>query len=212
MITLYSTAGGPNGFKVAVVLEELGVPYETKWLQFPEIKGEDHVKLNPNGRIPTIIDHDNDDLVLWESNAIIQYLVERYDKDHKLSFVSGPEKYHVNQWLWFQGTGQGPYYGQATWFNNFHSEKIPSAIERYQAEVERVIGVLDKALAGKNYLVGDKLTVADLSFVPWGEFIPIAMKGKEYDFSKYANWTKWHKEMVARSSVQKVLEDKKTLV
>lgn len=85
--TLYTHNGGPNGWKVAIVLEELGLSYDSIYLDFNsgEHKEEKHTKYNPNGRIPTLIDHQNNDLVIWESNAILLYLVGKYDKDHKIS-------------------------------------------------------------------------------------------------------------------------------
>ncbi|KAF8586958.1 thioredoxin-like protein [Ramaria rubella] len=173
-ITLYSHASGPNGWKVVAILEELGLKYETKYLDFKkqEQKGPEYTKYNPNGRIPAIIDHDNNDFVLWESSAIISYLVDRYDKDRKISYAYGtPEYYQVQQWLAFQISGQGPYFGQAAWFQHLHPEKVPSAIERYQKEVDRVLSVLDSVLAKQPYLVGDHATVADISFIPWNNAV-----------------------------------------
>ena len=118
-----------------------------------------------------------------ESLAILEYLVDKYDKDHKLS-STGQDKYIELQWLAFQVSGQGcvssllnrstrlrrqysPYFGQSAWFQNYHAEKIPSAIERYNNEIKRVFGVLDGVLSKQKYLVGDKVTIADLSFIPW---------------------------------------------
>jgi glutathione S-transferase len=213
MITLYSHAGGPNGWKVAIVLEELGLQYETKYMNFNvgEHKQQDYTQYNPNGRIPTIIDHDNGDFVLWESNTIIKYLCETYDKEGKISYNTGKEKYLIDQWLSFQASGQGPYFGQAAWFGNFHSEKIPSAVERYQKEVERVVSVLDSVLAKQKYLVGDKPTIADLVFVSWDQNIPWLMTGSSISLDKYTNFKRWHDEMVARPTVKKVYEIKASL-
>lgn len=138
--TLYSHKGGPNGWKVAFLLEELGLTYETIYFDFnsQEQKGPEHLKLNPNGRIPTLIDHQKKDFTLWESNAILEYLVYTYDKEHKFCVQEPEEKYKLLQWLFFQASGQGPYFGQAVWFLKYHSEKIPSAIERYTEETKRV--------------------------------------------------------------------------
>ena len=99
-----------------------------------------------------------------ESNAIIQYLVDKYDKDLTIS-VDGDEKYKQLQWLYFQASGQGPYFGQVAWFSMYHPEKIPSAVERYRNEIKRVYTVLESVLSKQEWLVGGKLTVADLSFV-----------------------------------------------
>lgn len=119
----------------------------------------------------------------------MEYLVDRYDKDHKLS-STGQDKYIELQWIAFQVSGQGyasfptgvynasltqrchsPYFGQSAWFRNFHSEKIPSAIERYDNEIKRVFGVLDSVLSKQKYLVGNKVTIADLSFIMWNSMV-----------------------------------------
>jgi len=144
--------------------------YETKFLDFNtgEQKAAEYTKFNPNGRIPAIIDHDNDDFVLWESIAIIKYLVDRYDKDNTIHFPAGTkESYLVDQWMLFQVSGQGPYFGQAAHFIKYHPLQLPTAIERYQKEVIRVISVLDEVLANQDYLVGDKPSIADFTFVLW---------------------------------------------
>ena len=95
------------------------------------------------------------------------YLVDKYDPEHKISAVAEADKYHQLQWLFFQSSGQGPYFGQAAWFSWYHPEKIPSAVDRYKNEIRRVLGVLDGVLAKQEWLVADKLTVADLSFIPY---------------------------------------------
>ncbi|OJT15254.1 Glutathione S-transferase 2 [Trametes pubescens] len=168
-ITLYMSKGGTNGWKTAIVLEELGLQYHPIYLDLykGEQKEPEHTKYNPNGRIPTLIDHGNNDFVVWESNAIITYLVDKYDPEGKLSMKTLEDKTTQLQWLMFQASGQGPYFGQALWFLRQHSEKIPSAIERYQKEVLRIFGVLESVLAKQEWLVGGKCTVADLSFIPW---------------------------------------------
>ncbi|KAF8586956.1 glutathione S-transferase [Ramaria rubella] len=211
-ITLYSHKGGPNGWKVVSVLEELGIKYETKFLDFQkkEQKDPEYTKYNPNGRIPAIVDHDNNDFVLWESSAIISYLVDRYDKDRKISYDYGtPEFYQVQQWLAFQISGQGPYFGQAFWFKHTHPEKVPSAIERYQKEVDRVLSVLDSVLAKQPYLVGDHATIADLSFISWNNAIPALLgDNKDLDASKYTNFQRWHDDISSRPAVKKTAADK----
>lgn len=110
-VTLYSHAGGPNPWKVAIILEELGIPYETKFEDMSTLKKEPFVKVNPNGRVPAIEDP-NTGVTLWESGAIVEYLVQEYDKSEKLHYKTSPEKYITQQWLHFQMSGQGPYYGQ----------------------------------------------------------------------------------------------------
>lgn len=166
-ITLYSHATGPNPWKVVAILEELNVPYETKFIRNENIKQEPFISVNPNGRVPAIEDP-NTNITLWESGAILEYLVETYDKERKVSFEPGtPEYYHAKQWLQFQTSGQGPYFGQYVWFSVWHSEKIPSAQERYLNEIRRVCGVIDKFLGGREWLVGGKFSYADTAFLPW---------------------------------------------
>ncbi|KAL8994187.1 MAG: hypothetical protein Q9188_007138 [Gyalolechia gomerana] len=142
--------------------------------------------------LSTAIKDPNEGVVLWESCAIIRYLIEKYDKKNTLSYDTVPEKYLLDQWLFFQASGQGPYYGQAGWFNMFHPEKIPSAQHRYIDQTKRVVGVLDQALgqSKSGWLVGDKCTYVDLSFFMWDEQIAPMMavvpdsKWCEDDFRK----------------------------
>ncbi|TVY82787.1 Glutathione S-transferase-like protein tpcF [Lachnellula suecica] len=202
-ITLYSHGTGPNPWKVDLILRELNIPYETEWMDFADLKKEPfESKVSPNGRVPAIHDP-NTNITLWESGAIIEYLVATYDKSAALTYTSSPEKYHVSQWLHFQMSGQGPYFGQAAWFWKFHQEQLPSAKERYFEQVKRVFYVLDKALKGKTWLVGDKCTIADLSFVTWD-----GMAAKMGIEKNYPDYYAWNQRLVARPSVQKMLKDK----
>ncbi|KAF4417230.1 glutathione S-transferase [Fusarium acutatum] len=198
---------GPNPKKVIIILEELRVPYKTILVADP--KADSYTKINPNGRLPAIEDPNNNGLILWESGAIIEYLVETYDKEHKLTFTSGPEKWYLKQYLHFQMSGQGPYYGQAVWFHVFHPEDVPAAKERYKEQMVRVIQVLDKILEGKEWLVGGKCTYADLACVPWNTLIPIVDDAWEkYEIeTKYTNFNAWHQRLLARPAVQKGLID-----
>ncbi|KAI0633643.1 glutathione S-transferase C-terminal-like protein [Trametes polyzona] len=208
--TLYTHNGGPNGWKVAFVLEELGLTYESKYLDFAkaEQKSPEHTALNPNGRIPTLVDHQNNDFAIWESNAILLYLVDKYDKEKRLTVTGDNEKYTLLQWLFFQASGQGPYFGQAFWFLKYHQEKVPSAIERYQKEAQRVYTVLEGVLSKQEWLVGGKPTIADFSFISWNRaafnviFQDTAVN-PEKDFP--AVW-KWHKALESRPAVAKVLQ------
>jgi len=207
--TLYTHKGGPNGWKINLFLEELGLTYHailTDWSK-GEHKSSPHIDLNPNGRIPTIIDHWNGDFVLWESDAILIYLADKYDTERKFSASKPEDKYKELQWLFFQASGQGPYFGQAVWFSSAHSEKIPSAIERYQNEVKRVLGVLERALSKQEWLVGDKYSIADLSFIMWHTYVPSLVP--DFDVAKetphvYA----WMKNMTDRPVVKKVIAER----
>lgn len=178
---------------------------------------------NPNGRLPTIIDHKNNDFTIWESGAILLYLVGKYDKEHKISFSEFDTIATANQYLMFQMSGeepfppireaswanifkgQGPYFGQAVWFNKYHAEKIPSAIDRYDAEIRRVLGVLEVILADKEYLVENRVSYVDLAFVPWNwllKWLPNSLEW-EKDFPKVAEWDG---RLNARESVKKARE------
>lgn len=107
-ITMYGQ-GGVNPPKVTMMLEELGLSYEFSPISMGQVKSPEYIAINPNGRLPAIHDP-NTDLTLWESSAILEYLIEVYDKDHKFSFEAGSkEAFHVKQWLFFQASGQGPY-------------------------------------------------------------------------------------------------------
>lgn len=120
-----------NPPKVALILSILDVPYDTISVPMAKVKEPEYTAINPNGRVPAIYDP-NTDLTLWESGAIVEYLIEKYDVERKFSFAPGSkESYLAKQWLFFQTTGQGPYYGQAAVFKMFHHEKLPSALERY---------------------------------------------------------------------------------
>lgn len=113
-IKLYSHPGGPNPWKVAIILEELGIPYTTQLMDFGDLKKDPFESVNPNGRVPAIEDP-NTGFNLWESGAIIEYLLENYDKSSSLRYTFGKERWEQESWLHFQTSGQGPYYGQRAW-------------------------------------------------------------------------------------------------
>lgn len=202
--------GSANPPKVVIILEELGLPYDNIDVPYSEIKKPEYLKINPNGRIPSIYDP-NTDLTLWESGAIIEYLVEKYDKDHKLSYPAGSnEAFQTKQWLFFQATGQGPYYGQAVWFTKYHEEKLPSALERYIKEIHRVTGVLEDWLAQKKasnpdadgpWLVGDRVTYADIAFVVWQSIVAQVFKEK-YNPDDFPHVKEWLDRLLSRPAVK----------
>ncbi|KAF2219590.1 glutathione S-transferase [Elsinoe ampelina] len=210
-ILVHGHIGGPNPWKVVMMLEELKIPYEVKFWDFSELHKDPYEKMNPNGRTPTIEDP-NTGITLWESGAIIEYLVETYDKNGDFTFTSSPEKFQLKQWLHFQMSGQGPYFGQKMWFTYYHSEKLPSAIERYEKEIKRVVGVIDMHLksTGSEYLVGNKYTYADLSFIPWFNLVPYALQQPEVEkeFEKdYPTYYAWWKKVKGRPAITKTLND-----
>jgi glutathione S-transferase len=131
--------------------------------------------VNPNGRVPAITDPNNSDISLWESGAIIEYLLATYDSSNSLSYTSSPNKFLTQSWLHFQTSGQGPYFGQRA------EEKPQSVLDRYGAEIWRVTGVIEAQLKKNgDWLVGDKCSYADLAFVPWYWLCP-AIMGEGFD-------------------------------
>ena len=166
-IRLY-TAPTPNGWKVSVMLEELGLPYEVKLVNLlaNEQKQPAFLKLNPNGRIPVIVDPDgpNGELVLFESGAILMYLAE---KSGRLLPNDPVARLTAIQWLMFQMGGVGPMMGQANVFFRYLPEKIPTAIARYQNECRRLFEVLDTRLAEAEWLAGNEYSIADIANWCW---------------------------------------------
>jgi glutathione S-transferase len=212
-ITVYGTGPSANPLKVAIILEELSIPYTVDPIPWSDIKKPAYLAINPNGRLPAIQDP-NTNISLWESGAIIEYLVEKYDTEHKLSFAAGTVEYfHAKQWLYFQTSGQGPYFGQLGWFKLFSPEQITLAIDRYAKEVARVTGVLEGWLEKQEsktdgpWLVGGRISYADLSFVTWYNVIAITCKEEfDLDASEFPRMKEWIGRMKARNSVRAVLE------
>ncbi|KAF7713199.1 Uncharacterized protein PECH_001593 [Penicillium ucsense] len=202
-IKIYDHGPSPNPWKVVILLEELGLPYTREHVDFAVIKKEPFISVNPNGRVPAIEDP-NTGLTLWESGAIVEYLVETYDKENKISFERGSADYFLaKQWLHFQVSGQGPYFGQAVWFTHQHPEKIESATKRYIKEIRRVSGVLDKFLQDKQYLVGEKFSYADLSFIPWY----LIMDWFKIDLAKeFPKLNAWLERQHTRPTIATVIE------
>ena len=164
MIDLY-TAATPNGWKASIALEELGLPYTVHSIKLGEgeQKKPAYLKLNPNGRIPTIVDHDEGDFVVFESGAILIYLAE---KTGKLMPAAAKARSTVMQWLMFQMGGVGPMQGQANVFFRYFPEKVPAVIQRYQNETKRLYTVLDTRLKDHEYLAGD-YSIADIAHWSW---------------------------------------------
>ena len=164
MIDLY-TAGTPNGHKASCTLEELGLDYEVHPVNLSEgeQKSEAFLAMNPNGRIPVIKDRDADDLVVFESGAIMIYLAE---KTGRLLPTDTQGRSRTMQWLMFQMGGIGPMMGQANVFFRYFPEKIQPAIDRYQHEVRRLFEVLDRRLADSEWLADD-YSIADIANWCW---------------------------------------------
>jgi len=164
MIDLY-TAATPNGRKISITLEEMGLDYTVHVLDFgrEEQKQKDFLCINPNGRIPAIVDRDNNNFAVFESGAIMLYLAE---KTGKLLPQAVNPRSEVIQWLMFQMAGVGPMMGQANVFFRYFPDKIPAAIDRYQHESLRLLTVLDTRLADREYLCGG-YSIADIANWCW---------------------------------------------
>jgi GST-like protein len=164
MIDLY-TSPTPNGWKASVTLEELGLPYTVRAIDLTkgEQRTEAYLRLNPNGRIPTIVDRGNDDFTVFESGAILMYLAE---KTGRLMPADAKGRSLVVQWLMFQMGGIGPMMGQANVFFRYLPEKIQPAIDRYQHESRRLFEVLDRRLGDHEWLAGD-YSIADIAHWCW---------------------------------------------
>lgn len=164
MITLY-TAATPNGTKVSIALEEMELEYSVHDINLGQLEQKEDwfLKINPNGRIPAIVDHDANDIAVFESGAILHYLAK---KTGKLMPKDPVGESRVMQWLMFQMGGIGPMMGQANVFFRYAPEKIPYAIERYQRESRRLFEVLDTQLEGQDFLAGD-FSIADIANWTW---------------------------------------------
>ncbi|KAH8901143.1 glutathione S-transferase [Thozetella sp. PMI_491] len=172
-INLY-TSHTPNGIKISILLEELGLAYKVTKIELDkDVQKEPwFLEINPNGRIPAITDvhSDGEPIRIFESGSILQYLVDKYDPQHKVSYPSGSREYYeTNSWLFWQVGGLGPMQGQANHFVRYTFDKIQYGIDRYQNETRRLYRVLDTQLAksSSGFLVGDRITIADISSWSW---------------------------------------------
>jgi glutathione S-transferase len=196
MIELF-TAATPNGWKASITLEELEMPYTVRHISFDKREQKEpwYLKINPNGRIPTIVDHDNDDFAVFESGALMIYLAE---KAGKLLPKDVKGRSLVIQWLMFQMGGIGPMMGQANVFYRYAPERIPYAIERYQREVRRLFEVLDTRLADHEFLA-DAYSIADIASWSWVR----GYKWSGVSIEGLPNLTRWLHAIAARPAVKR---------
>lgn len=204
-IHLY-TSQTPNGVKISITLEELGLPYKVTHISLAKMeqKSDEFLGINPNGRIPALTDTftDGKTINLFESGSIQQYLVDQYDKDHKISYPKGSREYYeTNNWLFFLNAGVGPMQGQANHFARYAPEVIEYGVNRYQNETRRLYGILDKHLkkSTSGYLVGDRCTIADIAHVGWISSASWA----GVDIEAFPSLKAWLTRMEARPGVKK---------
>lgn len=199
MIDLY-TAATPNGHKISIALEEMGLPYTLKVLDLSKNAQKEpwFLAINPNGRIPAIVDHAENDLAIFESGAILVYLAEKtglfLPKD-----VAGRSR--VLQWLMFQMGGVGPMMGQANVFYRYFPEKIQPAIDRYQGESKRLLRVLDTQLAQHEYLAGD-YSIADMANFAWAR----THRWSGVDIEDLPHLQRWLAQIRQRPAVERGLQ------
>jgi glutathione S-transferase len=199
MIDLY-TAPTPNGWKASIALEELGLPYEVHVINLlaGEQKHPDYLRLNPNGRIPTIVDREAGNLAVFESGAILVYLAEKTGR----MMPSDPAgRSRVIQWLMFQMGGVGPMMGQANVFFRYFPEKIQPAIDRYKNECRRLFEVLNTQLAAHEWLAGD-YSIADIANWSWvrtHEWSGVSIDGLDH-------LQRWMGQLAARPACQRGVE------
>jgi GST-like protein len=195
MIDLY-TWTTPNGRKVSIALEEFGLPYKAHAIDISKDEqfAPAFLKISPNNRIPAIVDNDNG-LSLFESGAILIYLA---DKTGKLMPKDGEKRYRVIEWLMWQMGGVGPMLGQVHHFVKYNKGKAPYAEERYSKEAQRLYGVLDRRLEGREFLV-DEYSIADIATWPWIS----RFEWQEVDLSKFPNVKRWYTTIAGRPAVQR---------
>ena len=197
MLDLY-TWRTPNGRKVSIMLEELGVPYQVHTINIGagEQFSPDFVAINPNSKIPALVDRTGTQPVtLFESGAILVYLAEKYQQ---FLPASGPARYTVLQSLMFQMGSIGPILGQVHHFLRFAPEPIPYAIQRYGTEANRLYGVLNQVLATSEYIAGE-YSIADMALFPWIS----RHDWQQIELADYEHVARWYEQLQARPAVQR---------
>jgi GST-like protein len=192
----------PNGWKITIMLEELGIPYVVKYVNIG--RGEQFepsfLKIAPNNRMPAIVDPEgpgDEPISIFESGAILQYLGRKFGK-----FYAADERgrVEVDQWLFWQMGGLGPMAGQAHHFRQYAPEKIPYAIDRYTNECNRLYGVMNKRLADRQFLAGN-YSIADMACVGWVR----SYKNQGQDLEDFPNLKRWFETIMARPAVERAI-------
>ena len=192
----------PNGWKITIMLEELGVPYKVKYVNIG--KGEQFepsfLKIAPNNRMPAIVDPEGPDgkpISIFESGAILQYLGRKFAKFYPADERARVE---VEQWLFWQMGGLGPMAGQAHHFRQYAPEKLPYAIDRYTNEVNRLYGVMNKRLADREFLAGE-YSIADMASIGWTR----SYKNQGQELEDFPHLKRWFDAILARPAVERAL-------
>lgn len=206
IIQLYSYPT-PNGVKVSIALEEMGLEYEPHLITLADsdVRSPEFLSLNPNNKIPALIDPNGPDgkaVDLFESGAILIYLAEKTGK----LLPEGAAKYEVLKWLMFQMGGVGPMFGQLGFFHKFAGSEIedPRPRERYINEAKRLLSVLDKQMAGRDWIAGE-YSIADIAIVPWLRALDFYGAKELVGFDNYKNVNAWFDRFIERPAVQRGL-------
>jgi len=200
----------PNGVKVSIMLEEIGLPYEPHLVSFDsnDQLSEEFLSLNPNNKIPAILDPNGPGgkpLALFESGAILIYLAE---KTGQLVAQDPATRYETLQWLMWQMGGVGPMFGQLGFFHKFAGKDYPDKrpLERYVAESQRLLGVLDQRLQGRSWIMGEDYSIADIAVFPWvRNLVGFYEAGELVEFERFTNVQRVLQAFVARPAVIKGL-------
>jgi glutathione S-transferase len=194
----FYTASTVNGFKVAIALEELGLPYTVHDLNLGELeqKKPDYLKINPNGRIPAIVDRESG-TAIFESGACLVYLA---DKTGKLTGATPEARGRVNSWVFLQTSGVGPMQGQANVFLHYFGEDLPRVVDRYVNETKRLYNIFNEQLATNEWLAGE-YSIADIAMFPWAIITDYA----NVSLDDYPHVKAWTERMRARPAVQRGL-------
>lgn len=206
ILQLYSMAT-PNGQKVSIMLEEAGIPYEAHLVNIIEDHqfDEDYLAINPNNKIPTIIDPNGPNgerFALMESGAILMYLA---DKSGQFLPKEETRRWETIQWLFFQMGHVGPMFGQFGHFYKFAADKTSDdyGVERYKKESQRILGVLEKRLQGREWIMGDELTIADMAVAPWVKCIDFYDAHETLATDQFKTVMDYTERFYARPAVQK---------
>ncbi len=193
-------SGAPNPMKVALLLEETGLPYEA--IPVDTRKGDQHkpgyLAINPNAKVPAIVDGD---ATVFDSNAILLYLAEKTGKF--LPENTPKNRGELLSWLMFVATGVGPFSGQSVHFRQYAPEKLPYAVNRYMFEAKRHFGILDARLADRRYMVADTYTIVDMDVWGWARLIPTVL-GEEH-WAKFPNLRRLVDEITARPAAARAV-------
>ncbi|MDB5872851.1 MAG: uncharacterized protein JWQ07_2293 [Ramlibacter sp.] len=195
MITHYAL-NTPNSHKISIALEELALPYR---VEVVDVRAGEHLtpafrQINPNGKIPAIVDHDSNTTV-FESCAILMYLAA---KANRLMPIAPNERWEALQWLFLQASGAGPMFGQWAWFTYYAGEPVPYAIERYRIEAERLCSVVDARLQGRDWMCG-AYSIVDIAYFGWFH----CLAAMHFDLGRHAGLGRWYARMLSRPAVQR---------